>query len=254
MLAISVPRGSHPTSQTVKATLGLRELVLAGAFEPGDRVRELPLVEELGVSRAPLRIALVTLAHEGLLETLPGGGFAVRRFAREDVDDAIELRGVLEGTAARLAAERLDHPSELEPLRECSAALDVVVHDRGVDAFVRYVALNETFHARLLALAKSPALERAMERILTLPFASPSAFVAVHVKLSESREILVVAQHQHRALLEAVERREGARAEALALEHARLARMNLDLALRDPELCRQLPGATLIRIPVAGYG
>ncbi len=60
----------------------------------------------------------MTLEHEGLLETLPGGGFVVREFTRTDIDDAIELRGVLEGTAARLAAERLDSEEELEPLRD----------------------------------------------------------------------------------------------------------------------------------------
>ena len=63
---------------------------------------------QLGVSRTPLRTALMTLEHEGLLETLPGGGFVVREFTRTDINDSIELRGVLEGTAARLAAERLE--------------------------------------------------------------------------------------------------------------------------------------------------
>ena len=113
-----MPRGNQENSQTTKATLGLRELLLSGAFKPRERVPELRLVEELGVSRTPLRIALMTLEHEGLLETLPGGGFVVREFTRTDIDDAIELRGVLEGTAARLAAERLESDDELELLRE----------------------------------------------------------------------------------------------------------------------------------------
>ena len=73
-----MPRGNQENSQTTKATLGLRELLLSGAFKPRERVPELRLVEELGVSRTPLRIALMTLEHEGLLETLSGGGFVVR--------------------------------------------------------------------------------------------------------------------------------------------------------------------------------
>ena len=96
----------NPNSLTVKATLGLRELIFAGAFLPGERVAELALVERLGVSRTPLRLALLTLEHEGLLETLPGGGFVVRQFTRDDINDGIELRATLEGTAARFAAER----------------------------------------------------------------------------------------------------------------------------------------------------
>ena len=113
---LRMARGDGAQSQTVKAKLGLRELVLDGAFAPGERVPEIELAKRLGVSRTPLRLALSTLAHEGLLEPLPGGGFVVRSFTRADVSDAIELRGVLEGTAARLAAERLESPDELDPL------------------------------------------------------------------------------------------------------------------------------------------
>src|SRR5512135_2841584 len=132
-----MPRG-NPASST-KATLGLRELVLEGEFAPGERVPEVGLAERLGVSRTPLRIALATLAHEGLLEPLGGGGFVLRSFGRADIDDAIELRGVLEGTAARFAAERLESPEELAPLEEASAELDEVVADPAAEAVVRYV-------------------------------------------------------------------------------------------------------------------
>jgi GntR family transcriptional regulator of vanillate catabolism len=236
----------------MKATLGLRELVFNGTFAPGQRVSELRLVEELGVSRTPLRIALVTLEHEGLLETLKGGGFVVREFTRAEVDDAIELRGVLEGTAARLAAERLDSPLELEELHELSREMDALVRDPSVEAFVSYAELNERFHALLVGLAKSPPLTRAVEKIVTLPFASPSgALVAVQAALRESREIILIAQDQHRSILDAVARGEGARAEALAREHARMARRNLDVALENRDLLDRVPGGTLIRLPYA---
>src|SRR3954453_13013958 len=93
-------------TQIMRAQLRLRELLLSGEFEPGARMSELPLVDRLGVSRTPLRLALAALEHEGLLRVLPGGGYVVREFTRADIDDSIELRGVLEGTAARFAAER----------------------------------------------------------------------------------------------------------------------------------------------------
>src|SRR5438093_79098 len=98
-------RSKSAGSQTTKATLGLRELVFSGEFAPGERLSEVELAERLGVSRTPLRMALMTLAHEGLLEPLSRRGFVVRAFSRADVTDAIELRGVLEGTAARFARE-----------------------------------------------------------------------------------------------------------------------------------------------------
>ena len=78
---------------------------------------ELPLVELLGVSRTPLRLALAELEHEGLLRGLPAGGYVVREFTQGDVRDAIEVRGVLEGTAARFAAERGVAARDLAALR-----------------------------------------------------------------------------------------------------------------------------------------
>ena len=93
-------------SQTVKAQLRLRELIVGGVLKPGQRIAELALVERIGVSRTPIRMALVRLQEEGLLEALPSGGFMVKDFSEEDIRDAIELRGTLEGLAARLAAER----------------------------------------------------------------------------------------------------------------------------------------------------
>jgi GntR family transcriptional regulator of vanillate catabolism len=222
-------------------------------FKPGDRVLEPRLVEELGVSRTPLRAALVTLAHEGFLEALPGGGFVVREFTRTDIDDAIELRGVLEGMAARLAAERLESEEELEPLRELCRELDAVVRSPSMDSFMDYLRLNQEFHLAFCDLAKSSQLNRALEHVLALPFAPPSALVMVHAALPQSWEIFLVAQHQHVALVEAISRREGARAEAIALEHARIARRNLDIALENRDLLDRLPGSTLLRLPAAAY-
>ena len=229
----AMARGEGAQSQTVKATLGLRELVLDGAFAPGDRVPEIELAQRLGVSRTPLRLALATLAHEGLLEPRRGGGFAVRSFTRHDVADAIELRGVLEGTAARLAAERLDSPDELVSLRTALVGLDDVLETISPESLVRYVELNEVYHAELVRLAKSSTLSRAIEANAALPFAAPGALLSSHASLPRSREILIVAQHQHRVLVDAVSARLGTRAEEIAREHARLAALNLELVLED---------------------
>src|SRR5947209_11607991 len=101
------PRSSDVASQTARALILVREMLLRGEVARGERISELPLVARLGMSRTPIRLALERLAHAGLLETNPTGGFTVREFTLGEVQDTIELRGVLEGTAARLAAERL---------------------------------------------------------------------------------------------------------------------------------------------------
>jgi GntR family transcriptional regulator of vanillate catabolism len=241
-----VARGNSAGSQTAKATLGLRELIFAGEIAPGDRVGELELSERLGVSRTPLRIALTTLAHEGLLEQLAGGGFVVRSFTRADIVDGIELRGALEGLAARLAAERLDSEDELAPLEAAHEELDDVVRLLDRVALIRYVALNREFHASLVELAKSPHVARAVANVMALPFATPSAILLSHAELPRSQEILQIAQYQHRALIEAVRGGHGARAEEVAREHARLSLNNLEIALENRELLATIPGAPLL--------
>ncbi len=238
-----VPRGD--SAQTVRATLALRQLLFDGDIAPGERLVELALVERIGVSRTPLRLALTTLEHEGLIESLPGGGFAVRSFSRADVDDAIELRGVLEGTAARFAAERLESAAELDTARATLARLDATVHNTTPDAVVSYVELNEEFHAELLRLAKSEIVAREVARVTAFPFASPSSLLASHVRLDQ-REVLLVAQHQHRAVIDAIEAGHGTRAEEIAREHARISKRSLDLALASREMLEAMPALSLL--------
>src|SRR3712207_5908365 len=71
----------------------LRDLILKGGFAPGERLAEIPLAERLGASRTPVKLALATLEHEGLIESSPGGGYQMRRFTAREVSDAILVRG-----------------------------------------------------------------------------------------------------------------------------------------------------------------
>lgn len=235
-------------SQTVRAQLSLRDLILSGGLRPGERISELQAVETTGVSRTPVRMALVRLEEEGLLEAIPSGGFMVKAFSERDILDSIELRGTLEGLAARFAAERGVSARDLEPLKECLGEIDGLIRQTpiSVEAFSSYVALNARFHALLTELSRSPPLIRQIDRASALPFASPSGFVMAQSALPEA-QILLIAQDQHRIVVDAIENREGARAEAIMREHARLAARNLRLALRNRTHLDLLPALALIR-------
>ena len=249
MSAVADASDTAGPSQTVKAQLRLRELIVGGEIRPGQRIAELALVERIGVSRTPVRAALVRLREEGLLEALPGGGFVVKDFSEDDIHDAIELRGTLEGLAARLAAERGVSSVLMAAARECLERIDEVLEQPRLDdaAFSQYVELNGHFHELLAKMAGSDLVARQLERVKTLPFASPNSFVLTSASSPRARESLVVAQAQHRAAIEAIARREGARAEALLREHARIAQMNLRDALRSQKTLLRIPGASLIR-------
>jgi len=240
-------RPSDVASQTARALVSVRELLLRGEFAPGERVSELPLVARLGVSRTPIRLALERLANIGLLDVNASGGFTVRGFTSADALDAIEIRGVLEGTAARLAAERLVDTAELEPLRQRCQEMDDLER-LSLDSFASYMDMNEAFHATIVDLAKSPMLRRTMHQAVSLPFASPSAMVFPTSGMAIADETLAIAKEHHRGIVDAIAKRQGTRAESLAREHAFVARRIFEMSLSDSATLSRVPGASLINV------
>jgi GntR family transcriptional regulator of vanillate catabolism len=212
--------------EATRIGIALREGVLAGRFAPGERLAEIPLAEALGTSRTPVRLALAQLEAEGLVEAAPGGGFTVRRFTLPEIEDAIALRGTLEGMAARLVAETGLPPATRRVFEECLADGDAALAGAEPDV-PSYEAMNARLHAALAEAAGNLALSRALAVVSSLPFAGASALL----RQADSRDLLRHAHHQHRLLAEALAAGQGARAEALMREHAENARRNLRAAL-----------------------
>lgn len=235
-------------TQTVKALIRLRELILSGDLAPGERLLEVGLVERLEVSRTPIRAALVKLSEQGLIEQLPGGGYMVREFTERDIEDSIQVRGMVEGMAARLAAERGVSSLALSKLKHHVAAIDALLGhtDQTNEEIATYIELNDLFHQQLVALAESFVIERMLENIVTLPFAAPNAFVIANSEITRSWKVFFVAQEQHRSIVEAIEHREGMRAESLAREHAQLSLQTLRTALKNKASLDTVPGYRLI--------
>ena len=130
--------------------------ILEGELEPGSRIVETRVARELGVSQAPVREALRDLAILGFVEMKPHKGARVRKPTREELTQAIEVRAELEALGGRLAAERRTEQC-IADLEMLYAAMDEAA-DRG-DAHDQ--ALNNTrFHARIIAAAHNPTLER----------------------------------------------------------------------------------------------
>ncbi len=243
-------RESGSSSQTARATLELREMLVDGRLRPGEKIREVPLSEQLNISRIPLHLALERLANEGFLEPLPKRGFRVQSFSVEDIHDSIELRGVLEGAAARRAAEKLRDPRSLAPMEALSQEILSLVRrpKMTIEVFTAYIDLNARFHAALLDLAGSRMLRRAIERACCLPFASPSAFLNRQYISNDLRELFLISADQHCAIVEAIASGEGMRAEMIAREHARVARRNFEDAMRHRESIDHLAGAKLVSL------
>jgi GntR family transcriptional regulator of vanillate catabolism len=220
-LADSEDAGSRPEdSGSVVATL--RKLIIEGHYAAGSRVAEIAVAEALGVSRTPVRIAFRTLEQEGLLQPAGKRGFVVREFSDHDVQCAVEVRGVLEGLAAR----RLAECGMSDMVR---AALQACVDEGGrllakghltqedVGAWSR---LNNRFHRAIVGSIESSVIADAIARNNHLPFASADSIIIDPESLDREYEKLRFAQLQHQLVFEALEQRESARVEMLMREHA----------------------------------
>lgn len=232
-------------SQTAQALQRVRDLILTGDIEPGSRLTELALAERLGVSRTPIRAALQKLESEGLLDAMPNGrGYRLRQFSKADIWDAIEIHATMEGLAARMAAERGVEPALMEQARELLAGIDALLEaPLTTEAFTRYMACNEAFHALIGRMSGSPMVLRQLARANHHPFAAPGTFLLAQAHLPEARGELLRAQDQHHAIIDAIKRREGSRVEALVREHARLFGRNLLRVVKLQQALKLVPGS-----------
>ncbi|KQT10169.1 GntR family transcriptional regulator [Ramlibacter sp. Leaf400] len=227
----------------------LRDLILRGEFAPGQRLAEQQLAERLGASRTPVRAALVTLEQEGLVEANETGKYLVRQFTPREVADAIAVRGHLEGMAARLVAEHGVSRQLQGDLEACLAEGDRLLASDPLDydSYAGYATMNDRFHALILEASGNRALQRAIAVNNALPFAPASAMLPMQSTLQQDRDWMLYAHRQHHMLFDALRRGEGARAQALAVEHTEVAQMNLRLALeRRSETERLMPAIRLV--------
>ena len=108
----------------------LRQAILKGELEPGERLMEMQLAEQLGVSRTPIREAIRKLELEGLVLMIPRRGAIVAKITEKDLKDVLEVRASLERLSTKLACERMEEET-IEELREAQEAFKAAL--RGDD-------------------------------------------------------------------------------------------------------------------------
>ena len=195
-----------PLRQTVYDALV--ELIVSGTLQPGQHLVEAELARQLGVSRQPIRESLHRLQAEGWVELRPGQGAFVHTPTEQEVDQLLDVRGLLEGEAARLAAAAAT-PEDVATLRdlwrEGVAALD---SDDDPD---RLVAANAAFHAHVTSLAGNVVLAELAE------------LVDRRVRWYYGRVVSTRGHeswHEHGALVDAIAAGDGAAAAETARQHS----------------------------------
>ena len=210
--ALGLVRLESDASFRVKAYEALRSAIVEmNIYEPGADLRldERGLAARLGVSRTPIREALVRLEHEGLVESVPRRGYFILRKNKEELVEIITVWAALESMAARLITE-VAGADEIASLRTIFSTFDDGLAQANLD---EYSDANLRFHQRIVELSRSKALRTTADGIL------------IHVRSIRHRTIgenrrfeRSIVDHMH--IIEALEARDAELAERLVRDHA----------------------------------
>lgn len=215
--------GYKPLREIVFETL--RDAIINQVLRPGERLMEIQLAEELGVSRTPVREAIRKLELEGLVVMLPRRGAYVAGISMKDILEVFEVRAALEALAASLAAERITD----EELDEMERQLVKETEETEANNLRNIVEIDTTFHDLLYKAARNERLVNFVNLLQEQLHRFRSASLA---RPGRSKTAL----EEHRKILEAIAARDAKLAERLAREHIENAEQAMLLSLEKQGL------------------
>ena len=186
----------------------LLEGIRAGRIRPGDRLREEEIAQSLGVSRTPVREALQHLQARRLIEMAPGRGIVVIEFNTQQVMELYAMREVLEGAAARFAAQHA-MPAEIAMLRDFLDEFDAAEGDSQ-----RLAKVNNSLHRTIYAAARNRYMLEALNNL-------DDALSLMQDTTFSLPERFASASQEHRGILAAIEQRDADAAEMASRRHIR---------------------------------
>lgn len=198
-------RRGESVEQVVRS---IREGILKGRFAQGQRLIARDLTDSLGFSRSTLREAFGHLASEGLVDLIPNRGATVRRLSRREIEELFQIRELLEGLSARLAATRVAATRGRKPVQSVIAQIDPNVDLR------QFHEQNLLVHGTLLELGGNQQLAQLMAK-LNVPF------VMGQVRQSMQAEQIARSQREHLEILRAVAAGDADASEAAMRRHLR---------------------------------
>ncbi|NRY63171.1 GntR family transcriptional regulator [Clostridium beijerinckii] len=186
----------------------LRKAIMNGSFQSGDRLVETSIAEGMGVSRTPVREAFRQLEIEGLAENVPRKGTIVKGISKRDILEIYEIREVLEGLAFRLACANISKERILE-LREMLQKMEESINNNDIKEYWR---LHSEFHGSIMYLSNNQRLIDQMKQI----YEYLSKLRNFTLVMNKRRSI---AMKEHKALIEAFEKKDEILAEQIGREH-----------------------------------
>ena len=210
----------EPRSIAQALSARIRDHIRSGAFNAGEHLREVQLAALFGASRTPVRHALVANEKDGLLEYTTHRGYVVCPFDKTDIASAFDIRALIEGYAARQAAEqglRADRQHQAEAAIE--AVADLLRRDKPLYGAARHAwrTHKTAFHRAIAEQTENRFVAPMLATVQQIPSVYPP------IISSYNPQSLLVYNDQHRAVLGCILGRQGARAEFLMREHVQLA-------------------------------
>jgi len=203
------------TTHSQKISNELKERILSQHYPSGHHLEEIPLSQEMGVSRTPIRAALTSLLNTGLVEYQPKRGYVVSAFTEKVIFDAYEARANLEALACRKAAE-IGISAELanELRKKLEVAGRILASDElSEEVMEPYSVINLDFHQSIIDAAQNSWIARFIRETQEIPMLSQ------RVILFHDRAVMLRSHEDHHRILDAIVRRQSERAQALMREH-----------------------------------
>ena len=200
----------------------LRRMILDGSIKSGEKITEVGVASLLAVSRTPARLALRTLEVEGFIRKRAGRGFTVVGVQHDDVSKAYEVRGVLEGLAARSMAQNRPHPETDAKLRKALEMTGEITAARThcEDSVSCYQDGNTLFHETIMNECGNSYLPFTYARLQSVPLLKLGVLVFNRNDVEQELLRLTVGHTQHMIIYDAISRGDAARAEAMMREHS----------------------------------
>jgi DNA-binding GntR family transcriptional regulator len=176
----------------------IRQTIISGEIKPGEILKEAELADEYGVSKTPVREALVVLGHEGFVESMPRIGHVVTTFTVQDVLEVFHLRSILEAETAGLAAERITEEGIAALLNNNSEEFALLneAHERGF--YQRAYELNMQFHQIIASASGNRRLADLVKRLIE-DMRRMLAFDPCFVDPRQHMEIIEALKHRDTA-------------------------------------------------------
>lgn len=186
----------------------IRDAILKGTLKPGERVSEPDLAERFGISRTPIREAFRQLESEGYLQVIPRKGAVVASLSERDVEEFYAIKIILEGFAARMAAEKLTE-KDIERLEAINEKLVQIAGEGDVKTFFR---VHNEFHEVFI---KAAGNERLYEMINQLVM----KFKRLRLASLSQPGRMEISVEEHRNMIQAFKNHDGDKADSL-VRHA----------------------------------